>query len=133
MVVNNPNLKVETVFKGLRSPTSMEFLAPNDILVLEKDHGTVQRIVNGKILAQPVLQVNVATEGERGMLGIAITKHSTAENGAATATTNTNTSSSTFVFLYYTEKSNNSSEAPLGNRVYKYELVDDKLKILSSF
>ena len=128
MVVNNPNLKVETVFKGLRSPTSMEFLAPNDILVLEKDHGTVQRIVNGKILAQPVLQVNVATEGERGMLGIAITKHSTAEKRAATAaTTNTNTSSSTFVFLYYTEKSNNSSEAPLGNRVYRYELVNDKL------
>jgi aldose sugar dehydrogenase len=128
MVVNNPNLKVETVFKGLRSPTSMEFLAANDILVLEKDHGTVQRIVNGKILAQPVLQVNVATEGERGMLGIAITKHSTAENGSATAaTTNTNTSSSTFVFLYYTEKGNNSSEAPLGNRVYRYELVDDKL------
>jgi hypothetical protein len=52
------------------------------------------------------LQVNVATDGERGMLGIAITKHSTAEKRAATAATiNTNTSSSTFVFLYYTEKS----------------------------
>ena len=37
MVVNNPNLKVETVFKGLRPPTSMAFLGPNDILVLEKD------------------------------------------------------------------------------------------------
>ena len=41
MVVNNPNLKVETVFKGLRSPTSMDFLAPNDILVLEKDQNTM--------------------------------------------------------------------------------------------
>ena len=37
MVVNNPNLKVETVFKGLRPLTSMAFLGPNDILVLEKD------------------------------------------------------------------------------------------------
>ena len=40
IVVNDPNLKVETVFKGLRSPTSMAFLGPNDILVLEKDEDT---------------------------------------------------------------------------------------------
>jgi hypothetical protein len=30
----------------------MAFLGPNDILVLEKDKGTVQRIVGGKILDQ---------------------------------------------------------------------------------
>jgi len=46
------------------------------------------------------------------MLGIAIAKH-TAING------------NTFVFLYYTE--NNGSGSPLGNRVYRYELVDNKL------
>jgi glucose/arabinose dehydrogenase len=131
MVVNDPNLKVDAVFKGLRSPTSMAFLGPNDILVLEKDQGTVQRIVNGKMLAQPLLQVNVDTEGERGMLGIAIAKHSSTANGAAATTTPSSSptiSSSTFVFLYYTEKSNNSiNGAPLGNRVYRYELVDNKL------
>ena len=50
----------------------MAFLGPNDILVLEKDQGTVQRIVNGNMLPQPALQVTVATEGERGMLGISL-------------------------------------------------------------
>ena len=39
--VNDPNLKVEKVFEGLRFPTKMAFLGPNDILVLEKDNGTV--------------------------------------------------------------------------------------------
>jgi aldose sugar dehydrogenase len=111
-IINVPNLKAEVVFQGLHNPTSMAFLGPNDILVLEKDQGTVQRIANGNMLAQPILSANVATEGERGMLGIAITKHMAA-NG------------NTFVFLYYTE--NNGSGSPLGNRVYRYELVDNKL------
>ena len=52
-MVNNSNLKIETVFKGdLESPTSMAFLGPNDILVLEKNAGAVQRIVNGQYAAE---------------------------------------------------------------------------------
>ena len=47
----DPQLKVEQVTEGLDTPTTMAFLGPNDILVLEKDKGTVQRIVNGKISA----------------------------------------------------------------------------------
>jgi aldose sugar dehydrogenase len=45
IVNNETHLKIETVFTGLRSPTSMAFLGPNDILVLEKSQGTVQRIL----------------------------------------------------------------------------------------
>jgi len=44
--MNDPDLKVDTIFRGLNFPTSMAFLAPNDILVVEKNNGTVQRIVN---------------------------------------------------------------------------------------
>ena len=69
-IIVDPNLRAEAVFRGLRYPTSMAFLGPNDMLVLEKDQGTVQRIANGNMLAQPILSANVATEGERGMLGI---------------------------------------------------------------
>src|ERR687885_746477 len=90
----DPNLKVEVVSKGLKSPTSMAFLGPNDILVLEKNNGTVQRIVNGVMLPKPLLDVNVATWNERGMLGIAVAKNTT-----------TSTNSTTYVFLYYTESS----------------------------
>jgi len=110
------HLKVEQVVGGLDTPTTMAFLGPNDILVLEKDKGTVQRIVNGKQLGQPLLDVNVATSVERGMCGIAISKHD----------------SKTYVFLYYTEISGNDGEdrqgkEPMGNRLYRYELVDNKL------
>src|SRR5919112_4999487 len=46
--IKDPNLGVELVSSdGLELPTSMAFLGPNDILVLEKEKGTVQRIVNG--------------------------------------------------------------------------------------
>jgi aldose sugar dehydrogenase len=150
-IVNDPNLKVEKVFEGLRFPTKMAFLGPNDILVLEKDNGTVQRIVNGKILPEPVLDVDVANKFERGMLGIAVAKHSNqqqdidADNSGLIGAIDTNGDGSsdnglTYVFLYYTESEVEGSDVcykelttcdpagePLGNRLYRYELVDNKL------
>jgi glucose/arabinose dehydrogenase len=111
-----PHLKVEEVAGGLDTPTTMAFLGPNDILVLEKDKGTVQRIVNGKISGQPLLDVNVANSVERCMCGIAISKHD----------------ATTYVFLYYTEINGKDGEdrqgkEPIANRLYRYELVDNKL------
>jgi len=111
-IINDPSLKADLVFQELRNPTSMAFLGPNDILVLEKAQGTVQRIVNGNMLPKPVLDVNVASEGERGMLGIAIAKPTTANGTTAR-----------FVFLYYTESNSGVPE----NHVYRYELIDNKL------
>src|ERR687885_1079473 len=73
--LNDPNLKVEQIINtGLKRTTSMAFLGPNDILVLEKDTGIVHRIVNGKMLPEPLIDVNVAIEAERGLFGIAIAK-----------------------------------------------------------
>src|SRR5919112_2298285 len=118
-IIHDPNLKVELIVQGLDLPTTMAFLGPNDILVLEKDKGTVQRIVNGKILPEPLLDVNVATSVERCMCGIALSSQS-----------NTGL---TYVFLYFTEAELTDSEditegkAPLGNRLYRYELVNNKL------
>jgi glucose/arabinose dehydrogenase len=108
----DPSLKVELFFKdGIKGPaTSMAFLGPDDILLLEKNTGKVQRIVNGSLQQEPLLQVKVGTEVELGMLGIAISK---------------NQQDRTFVFLYYTEASN--SGIVIGNRLYRYELVDNKL------
>ena len=123
-IINDPNLKTEVVVNALELPTGMAFLGPDDILVTEKDKGTVRRITDGKILPEPLLDVNVANKSERGMLGIAVSKH---ENGP------------TYVFLYYTESQVEGSDIcpkpgepctgdiPLGNRLYRYELVDNKL------
>jgi aldose sugar dehydrogenase len=108
-VVKDPSLKVELLAQGLRSPTSMAFLGPSDILVLEKDSGSVQRIINGTMLPQPVLQVPVSTTSERGMLGIAIAKHN---NGP------------TYVFLYYTKLGGGTQS--LANVLYRYELVNNQ-------
>src|SRR5687767_5187340 len=59
--IKDPNLKVETVATGLSLPTTMGFIGANDILVLEKSKGIVQRIVNGQMLAEPLLQVHVSS------------------------------------------------------------------------
>ena len=111
-IIIDPSLKVETIFKdGLKGPTTgMAFLGPNDILVLEKNTGKVQRILDDNLQENPLLQVNVGTEVELGLLGIA---------------TSNNQEGKTSVFLYYSEA--NSSGVVVGNRLYKYELVDNRL------
>ena len=116
--IRDSTLKVETVASGLQFPTTMAFLGHNDILVLEKEKGTVQRIVDGKVLAEPILDVNVATEQERCMCGIAVSKYILGH---------------TYVFIYYTESELADAEdvsegkEPLGNRLYRYELVNNRL------
>ena len=98
--VTNPTLKADLIFRGLEFPTNMALLGPDDFLVLEKSKGTVNRIVNGAMLDDPLLQVNVASEVERGMLGIAI---SNATNQTSVDNNNFTTSPGPYVFLYYTE------------------------------
>jgi glucose/arabinose dehydrogenase len=120
--IDDPNLVVQQVYQGLKSPTAMAFIVSNDILVLEKDEGTVQRIVNGKILQEPLLQVVVDSKDERGMLGIAI-----ATKDAATNIETEARKSPINIFLFFTEAK--VGDFPMGNRVYKYELVDDNTKL----
>ena len=114
--VFDSDLKVEEVVKGLEIPTTMAFLGPDDFLVLEKDKGTVVRVKDGNIMGEPLLDVSVANSIERGMCGIAVSN-----NGL-----------NTYVFLYFTEIQGNDGddkkgETPTGNRLYRYEFVDDKL------
>jgi aldose sugar dehydrogenase len=119
----DPKLKAETVFTGINFPTSMAFLGNDDILVLEKNEGTVKRIVNGTMLEDPLLKVNVSSTGERGMLGIAVVKRDN-ENKAP------------YVFLYFTAvtsklntfdgKADNNSTL-ITNRLVRYELSNDRL------
>jgi glucose/arabinose dehydrogenase len=123
--VNDPGLKVETVATGLTHPTAMAFLSgsSNDILVTEKDSGTVRRIIDGQVQREPVLDVAVANDNgtnERGLLGMAVAKQQQGE-----------TTMKTYVFLYYTESgdgrtgSDANGVVPAGNRLYRYELVQE--------
>jgi glucose/arabinose dehydrogenase len=138
---NAPELKeerlgIELVSSSLKDPTSMAFLGPNDILVTEKNTGTVQRIQNGNMFGEPLLDVNVNGEDERGLLGIVISKNATV--------------SKTYVFLFYTEAESGTQESeveddsdgqvtsstgdsgqPIGNRLYRYELADNGSKLVN--
>ena len=60
------------------NPTGIAFLGPNDILVIEKDMRVVLRMLNGEVLPEPLAKLKVANEVERGLLGIAVSKNSSA-------------------------------------------------------
>ena len=118
--VKDKNLVVENVTGGLDKPTSMAFLGPNDILVTEKETGKVMHVIDGQIQDTPALDVAVATDIERGLLGIAIAKQPDGK---------------IYVFLSYTESGDDSDGSdfednvdPAGNRLYRYEYVDGQLK-----
>jgi aldose sugar dehydrogenase len=119
--VKDQNLKVELVSTGLNAPTNMAFLDNNDILVLERYTGKIRRIINDTIQPEPLLDVNVANGPERGLLGVTVSKHES-KGGKETI----------YVFLYYTETKSKDGEdlqggGVLGNRLYRFELVDNKL------
>jgi glucose/arabinose dehydrogenase len=117
--VKDPNLSTQLLTTGLDFPSSMIFLGIDDILVAEKNTGMVKRIINGTILDKPILDVPVANKGERGLLGMAINK---------------NKANQTHVFFYFTEAASHKdgddvtlNQEPLGNRIYRYTLVDNSL------
>jgi glucose/arabinose dehydrogenase len=109
---------IERIFSGSFEPSTMAFVASDDILVLDRDEGKVFRIINGT-QSRPLIDVNVSTDGYRGLLGVAVSSKDD-------LTTN--------VFLYFTEApihdgddSTKNPVHPLGNRLYKYDLLDNKL------
>ena len=65
-----PNLGVRAVAENLVTPTSIAFLGPGDMLVLEKDTGQVKRVTAGGV--STVLDLAVNNNSERGLLGIAL-------------------------------------------------------------
>ena len=106
--VNDTNLQIQEYSSGFKFPTGMNFLGPDDILVVEKNTGKVKEIKNGTVVGT-VLDVNVANVSERGLLGIAVA------------------SEPKYVFLFYTETENTDGGNVLGNRLYRYEYDDGKL------
>ena len=118
-IVNDPNLIAEKVVDGLKAPTSMAFIGKNDILVTEKNTGNVIEIKDGEIQDNPVLDLQVASDIERGLLGMDISKKN---------------DGTVYVFLYYTESGGGKDGddvkgdvEPVGNMLKRYEYVDGHL------
>jgi aldose sugar dehydrogenase len=66
-----PNLAIREVIGDMVTPIAMTFIGSNDFLLLEKNTGKVQRIVNGAVHST-VLDLGVNFASERGLLGIAL-------------------------------------------------------------
>ena len=117
--IYDKTLKIEKSFEGPVKPTAMAFTGSNEFLLLERNEGKVYRVTNGEMDSKPLLDVNVATDGYRGMLGIAV----------STSLNKTN------IFLYFTEgntrdgddSDTSNQKEPLGNRIYKYELREEQI------
>jgi glucose/arabinose dehydrogenase len=139
--INDSSIIPQIVFQrqferegGTLSPvSSMAFLGHDDILLLNKNEGIVNRVVNGVLLKEPLLDVNVANKRERGLLGIAVTNNSNSPGINQSDITR-------HVYLYYTESENNdgsdvckatyickSDNDTKGNQLYLYQLRDNKL------
>ena len=110
--VTDPNLVVETVITSggaLNAPVGFAFIAPNDILVIEKNVGRVRRVTSGVLQAGNVLDLHVNNVSERGLLGIALPP---------------DFASNHFVYLYWTQSSilNDSSvqSEVIAHRVTRY-------------
>tara|TARA_Y100000310_G_scaffold331678_1_gene405689 strand:- start:1483 stop:2727 length:1245 start_codon:yes stop_codon:yes gene_type:complete len=105
--VLDASFTVDEFTTGLSFPTTMIFI-DNDILVLQKHDGQVRHVLpDGTLLPNAVLDVQVSNHMERGLLGI--------------------TSKNSFVYLYYTESIQDGGD-PIGNNIYKYKWIDNKLQ-----
>jgi glucose/arabinose dehydrogenase len=121
-VVSDTNLKIEPVATGFDFPTGIAFLDDNDILLLEKNTGIVYRIIDGNV-TNAVIQLNVSSKDERGLLGIAVTGNDESKQDDR------------LVFLYYTYcpkvKANvNSTSQGCGNYVYRYKFDTENSKLI---
>ena len=115
--MKDPNLQVQEYSAGFDFPSGMAFLGPDEVLITEKNTGKVKEIKNGT-LTGTILDVNVSNTGERGLLGIAVSKQVRNDN---------DNTQSVSVFLYYTESEDFDGGKVLVNRLYRFDLVDDKL------
>ena len=104
--LNVDDLVVEKYVSGFCCMITTMTFVDEDILILQKTNGQVRLVQDGVIQEKPVLDVNVDSLGEKGMLGI--------------------TSVDDSVYLYFTEAEEDGGEA-LGNRIYKYEWTGESL------
>jgi len=103
--IEDQDFIVEKFVGNLSEPTAMHFI-DNDILVLEKG-GKVLLIKNGVLEIEPILQIDVDTAFDRGLLGI--------------------TSVNSTLFLFFTE-AEKASTGPVGNRIYRYDWNGQELQ-----
>lgn len=120
-VLTDPDLKTELVIDKLKFPIGMEFIGNDDFLLIEKNTGKVKRVTNGQVVNE-LLDLNVASESERGLLGIAFLNSSKFNTSV-----NENSAKKDYVFLFVTETEGQDDGNILGNKLYRYEFIEGSL------
>lgn len=120
-ILTDPNLKAELIIDDLNFPIGMEIIGNDDFLIIEKNTGIVKRIANGQVTQ--LLDLNVASESERGLLGIAYLNLS--KSGKFSEDDGSLIPS--YVFLFATETEGQDNGNILGNKLYRYDFIDGKL------
>jgi glucose/arabinose dehydrogenase len=118
---NDTKLKIEPIYEGLTLPTAIEFLGPNDMLVLSghevygnnslEKTNKIMRIVNGQMLDDPVLDLGNTITNLTCVCGIAISRN---DDGRSYA----------FVYIYHGELIEQNGTAKLVDRLYRYDIAN---------
>jgi glucose/arabinose dehydrogenase len=88
-----------TVVSGLHSPTAMAF-APDGRIFVAEQGGTLRVVQRNTLLARPFVSLSVDSNGERGLIGVALDPHFPTNH---------------FVYVYYTVP-----QSPVHNRVSRF-------------
>lgn len=101
--VTDPNVTVTPFDSGFNQPTQIRFLGSNDLFVTEKNTGRVIRSNGGT--KTTALDLNVANDSERGLLGLTLDPNFGANN---------------FVYVYYSATSGGDGGAWTENRLSRF-------------
>ena len=115
-MVDDPSLRISTYLDGLSQPTGMRFFGSNEGFVIEKASGQVQFFNAPGAIASTALNLNVQSDGERGLLGIALDPRFKANNP--------------YVYLYYSATS--ASGDWTGNQLAKYQWNSQTQKLTAT-
>src|SRR5919106_4406174 len=117
---NGTRIKIESIYDGLKFPTAIAFLGPNDMLVLQQGDTRIMRIVNGQMLDEPVLDLGNTVKFEEGRTG-----HSGMSSGIEILHNDNGTS---YAFLYYAmaEVTEDNGTTKVVNSLYRYDITNGK-------
>jgi glucose/arabinose dehydrogenase len=104
-----PDVKIETVVPGANQLVAMAFTPDGRLLYTERT-GKVRVVVNGVLQPSAVMTFPVKTEGERGLLGIAVDPNFAANH---------------YVWVYFTRQAPDPKCSVIENRVVRFKLGDD--------
>lgn len=109
--VVDPNLKVQSWVSGLDNPTGAAFInGRGDMMVIEKNTGKVQ-VVRDRKVRGTLLDLPVASDSERGLLGMVLSPTFATDN---------------LVYLYHTAGTQDGGD-PISNKISRYRYTGSSL------